>query len=252
MVRYLIGLLVWALSLSPAFAGDTTYVPRTTVENLISQQLTERQVLTLTSEKGKLSVTLAGYAKGFPLNDGQNATPDVQNLVLQTNVNRFTADIQFPGNTERFSVHGSYSEAVAVPVLKQALRSGTVINENDIAWKEIPLQLVRGEIITEADALIGQQPTRRLQANRPIRNGDIMAPYLVKQDEVVQMLYETPFVRLQAPGKALEDGIAGKFIRVQNLDSGKTVLARVTDTNMVTVGNITPKNPAINMVSYEQ
>ena len=74
---------------------------------------------------------------------------------------------------------------------------------------------------------------------RPLNAADVREPQLVGRGSIVTMTYRTENLVITAHGKARENGTAGDVVRVQNLNSGKTVEAVVTGPDTVTVQSLT-------------
>jgi flagella basal body P-ring formation protein FlgA len=235
LLGYLVGVLF--LLSHPAWAEDAsnTQVPRETVNQKIVEALLEEGHVLLENPKNSLEVTLAGYYDGFEINHSQNATPVIHDLALEERMQRFSATVEFPGKGETYPIHGRYEEVTEVPVLADHLRSGEVIKAEDLSVKKIAISTIKPRTITEANTLIGKQTARFIAGGKPLAENDIMEPYLVKENHVAQMVYQTPYMQLQVPVKVMQDGSAGDLVKVTNLESGKTVLAKVTGENIVAV-----------------
>lgn len=134
---------------------------------------------------------------------------------------------------------GRFDELVEVPVLRRPFRNGEVIESADIEIRDIPVQQTRGDTVTDIASLIGQSPLRSISAKRPIRTHEIVAPPLVRKNNIVQMRYTSPGMEITTTGQALEDGSKGSVIGVKNLVSQKTVQAVIEDVAVVRVASST-------------
>ena len=94
-------------------------------------------------------------------------------------------------------------------------------------------------VLNEA-RLIGMSPRRPIVAGRAVLTTEIQPPTLVKRGKLVTILLQTRFMTLTAKGKSLENGGKGDVVRVQNVDSGKTIEAVVVGQERVTVTANTP------------
>jgi len=71
---------------------------------------------------------------------------------------------------------------------------------------------------------------RRIPANSTIRShmvGPVNPPVIVKRNRTVAIRIERPGLLITAIGKAMQDGRAGDYIKVQNADSQRIIFARV-------------------------
>jgi len=140
----------------------------------------------------------------------------------------FRAEIApYPGG-EAITVSGRARRVTDVPVLSRTLSRGDMISESDIRWVRLPENQVRGEILLNAEDLIGMTAQRALTAERPIRSYDIAPPIVVERGELVSLMYEVGALTLTVQARALENAEAGAFIRFVNLQSNRTVEAQVT------------------------
>lgn len=102
-----------------------------------------------------------------------------------------------------------------------------------------PLILVerqlRADTLIDPASLIGVEARRRLMAGRPIRQGDVRSPRLVRRGDAVELVYEAPGLALVATARALEDGGQGSLVTVANLDSGQRIAGIVSGPGRVTV-----------------
>lgn len=136
-------------------------------------------------------------------------------------------------------VSGNYTPLVDVPVLTRQLGKNDVIEAKDLSSKAVPERFMRKDTVTDAKQLIGQSPRTIISADRPIRQGEVSSPILIKKGESVQLTYTNPYMSLKATGIALQDGAQGDMIRVKNDKSEKAVSGRVAASGRVEV-NTTP------------
>ncbi|MBX9726659.1 MAG: flagellar basal body P-ring formation chaperone FlgA, partial [Rickettsiales bacterium] len=144
------------------------------------------------------------------------------------------------GKTEMVKpVSGNYTPLVDVPVLTHQLGKNDVIEAKDLSSKAIPERFMRKDTVRDASALIGQSPRAIISADRPIRQGEVSSPILIKKGQSVALTYTSPYMTLKATGIALQDGAQGDMIRVKNDKSEKAVSGRVAASGRVEV-NTTP------------
>jgi flagellar basal body P-ring formation protein FlgA len=206
----------------------------------VSKAIAEQLQLQAVEKKADVSL-IAGtpsilYSADHPLKISIHA------LQIDTQSRRWQAQayILAAGKTETVKpVSGSYIPLVDVPVLKRQLAKTDVIEEKDLGSKAIPDRFVRKDTVTDAKLLIGQSPRSIISADRPIRQGEISSPILIKKGQSVQLTYTNPYMSLKATGVALQDGAAGDMIRVKNDKSEKAVGGRVVANGRVEV-NTTP------------
>jgi flagella basal body P-ring formation protein FlgA len=127
-------------------------------------------------------------------------------------------------------------QTVWVPVLRDTVGLGEIIDADDLDVVELPFGRVPRNAITDAQNLIGMTPKRLLRPGLPIRETDVVPPMIVKKNTVVMMNFDSAGLHLTAKGKALENGALGEVIRVENLQSGIAVQGVVQADGHVAVG----------------
>ena len=79
---------------------------------------------------------------------------------------------------------------------------------------------------------------RRLPVNTVLRQnmlGPLKSPVIVKRNQNVVIRIEKPGFLITAVGKTMQDGRAGEYIKVRNMDSQRIILARIRED-----GNVEP------------
>lgn len=151
------------------------------------------------------------------------------------------ANIRANGQTETVRpVSGTYMPMLAVPVLKQQVGRGDIIEANDITTKHVPERFVRKDTIMQTNQLIGQSPRATITADRPIRLMEVSSPLIIKKGQPVEITYTSTYMTLKATGTALQDGAKGDLIRVKNDKSEKAVTGRVEEAGQVEVNQSRP------------
>lgn len=169
-----------------------------------------------------------------------NAAADVgvRDVVVDQRTARFSATIEVPAGSPaatRVKVSGRVFTTTRVPVLSRAMSRGDVINERDIEWAEVRDEQVRRDVLTDPAQMIGQEPRWQIRAGTPIRTTEVQKPVLVQRNSNVTLVLKTPFMTLTTMGKAIEDGGKGDTIRVTNLQTKRTIEAKVDGPGTVSV-----------------
>ena len=125
---------------------------------------------------------------------------------------------------------------VEVPVPRQRLRRGQVIEGADLDWLAVADSRRLTAAAMAPEELVGMSARRALPAGRPVALGDLRPPVAVLRGDAVAMVMRSGPMVLTARGRAIEEGAVGDVIRVMNTDSNRTVHAVVTGPNGVEVG----------------
>lgn len=98
---------------------------------------------------------------------------------------------------------------------------------------------VANPYLTFADCAAGKRAKRAIPAGQLLAPVDVemkaATKFLVKQHDLVKLMAKVGSMRVTALGEALQDGGAGQFIRVKNVDSKNVILGRVVDRSLVEV-----------------
>jgi flagella basal body P-ring formation protein FlgA len=83
--------------------------------------------------------------------------------------------------------------------------------------------------------LLGMQLTRAIAAGAPITGANVETLPVVRRGQKVKMFIESGTLHLTATGLAHSDGKLDQMIKIQNINSNKTVHGRVTGPGIVEV-----------------
>jgi len=152
----------------------------------------------------------------------------VDDFVFDARTGAFRAALAGPARgAPRQRVSGVATEVRRIPVPSAPIGRGTVITADLLAWTEVEAgRLAPGTALTEHD-LLGLAPRGALRRGQPVRLADLDQPVAVAKDALVTIEYTVPGMSLTARGRALENAPLGGLVRVLNIRSHRTVIARV-------------------------
>ena len=90
-------------------------------------------------------------------------------------------------------------------------------------------------IVTDFREVLGKRARRNINSKTVMRTDLIEYPPLVRRGDMVMIVAETKGLKITALGKVRNSGRRGEKIRVVNVDSQKSVFARVVDANTVQI-----------------
>jgi flagellar basal body P-ring formation protein FlgA len=166
------------------------------------------------------------------------ATLEIRNVTYDPAGHQFNALLLAGGDSpgaQRVLVQGRTYAATSIPVLRRALGAGEIIRKEDVEMVYRRDNLLTGDIVTDASRIVGRTPQFRIAAGTPIREHDTRAPTLVARNSQVMIKLEWGAMTLTAQGKAVDEGARGDVIRVENLQSHKTIEATISGPDLVTV-----------------
>ena len=146
----------------------------------------------------------------------------------------------------RFKVNGRFQKRVLVTadievlaeviVTKRPLRRHRRITEDDIEIRERNLAGLPSNIILDYEEVLGKRAKRNIGANRVLRSDLVEFPPLVKRGDMVLIVAESSGLRITALGMVKQrEGRRGERIRVENIDSKRSIYGRVLDAKTVKV-----------------
>jgi len=134
---------------------------------------------------------------------------------------------------------GSFSVEVHVTakvfLAAHRVHRGAVLAETDLVEREMDLASVRGKAIIDRGQLIGARCRRTLNEGDVFTNGSVEPVPVVHRGDAVMVIAQREGLRVTAFGVARENGSEGDVIKVLNVQSNKTIHARVIDQNTVQV-----------------
>ena len=112
---------------------------------------------------------------------------------------------------------------LAPPTPRIVIYPGDVIHDDMLT--DLPADTARGAgLFAETrSAVVGKMARRTLLPGMAIPLGAVDLPRLVNNGGAVKLVYIDGGLTIVTSGMALQDGVAGDFVRVRNDDSGVTV-----------------------------
>lgn len=130
---------------------------------------------------------------------------------------------------------GTMTETVAVTVLARQLQRGDVIRAGDIIVERRPRATTPAGVLDAVEQVAGLAARRPLRTGQLLRPMDLMKPELVRQNEIVTVVYETEGISLSVRGQALAAGAAGETVNVLNIHSKRTMQGIVVGPGRIAV-----------------
>lgn len=186
------------------------------------------------------AVDLNFHNRNLSIHMPVGVTPEltVEALTHNADTGHFLAEIRTPadnGETLLTRVSGQTIKVQTIPILTHSIPRGEIITSADVKSKRMPLNRMGANVVTKLESIIGMETKRALRPDQPLRVTDLKVPTLIKKGAMVTMTFETEGIKLANIGRALETGGAGDIINVINPRSHKTVMARITGNNRVSV-----------------
>lgn len=124
------------------------------------------------------------------------------------------------------------STIVPIVVASTQLNKGSILSEENLTVIYKDLRSIHGEHISDKNALIGTKTKRNISKNKALTQKNVC--YVCKGDKVT-IIAQSENLHIKTQGIALSSGAIGSTIRVENIKSGKTILAEVESINKVVI-----------------
>ena len=184
-----------------------------------------------------LEISMRRFQKIHVATD-QFASIGVEHLTYESDNGRFIANLTAPANhpsAQRFRVSGRVHKLKSIPIINKRLRRSDPIKKDDIEWMEFRISKLKKDTILDEEDLIGMAAKRTIREKFPVRLSEIRKPILITKGGLVTIHLTTSTMWLTSQGKALQEGSRGDTIQIKNIQSKKTIEARVTGINNVSV-----------------
>lgn len=122
-----------------------------------------------------------------------------------------------------------------VVIANRQIFRGELFDEKDLIIRKREVTRYAGNFITEKSAVIGKRATQYISQNQIIVERMIAKPPVIQRAKEVTIVLNKPGMQLTTKGVALENGFEGETIRVKNINSNKTINAKVIDATTVVV-----------------
>jgi flagella basal body P-ring formation protein FlgA len=158
------------------------------------------------------------------------STPSVgSNFILVTFFNRRYKQIGIA------RLWGYVEAKVPVVVVIKPIRNKEIIKAENLGIEFRALSRLPQDVIIDKKSAIGKQARISLKPGTVLRMSYIDLPIVIKRNQQVNIIARGKYFIVKAKGKALQNGRLGEIIRVRNIDSKKTIWAKVISSEEVEV-----------------
>lgn len=119
-------------------------------------------------------------------------------------------------------------------VLTHSLGKGDVIGPGDVTLIPVSDQTA-DQVFTDPARLIGRRLKQAISPGKPISPRHLETNWLVEKGAPVTIMTQTGGISVSTQGRALENAAFGDLVPVVALSSGRTLAARVVDTDIVSI-----------------
>ena len=109
-----------------------------------------------------------------------------------------------------------------VLALKNRLKSGTIINENDIIVIKKSVK-DKNDLVKNKTDLIGKKLKKSINSNRPIYHSNLEKDWLIQKNSSIIIENKIGSITVKDQGIALENADFMDVLKVKNIKSGKII-----------------------------
>jgi flagella basal body P-ring formation protein FlgA len=187
----------------------------------------------------KFDIELADAALSMHLPPDAEKTVEAKDIKVDLQKEAFTATLSAPAGAEtplaKKEVSGRVFLLAEVPVLKNPLRAGDLIDAHDIEYVDMHAADVSASTVVDAEKLIGRTPRRGIAAMKPVSAADIETPVVVKKGDLVTVALKSGALDLTMQGRAMQNGAEGEVVRIVNTASNRPLEGIVTGPQTVAI-----------------
>ena len=94
-------------------------------------------------------------------------------------------------SNKQYKLHGVYYKYLRVPVAKNLIIQGKVIDENDIMMSDVNTNSLKSSIVIDKDQLIGMVTKRNISQNGTFKSNDIKKLTVIAKGDLITCLLYT-------------------------------------------------------------
>ena len=118
----------------------------------------------------------------------------------------------------------------------RSLSSGDIIQAEDLTYSQVLVQAVPSDAPRSADDVIGLSVKRPLRTGQAVSTRDLLAPLVIRRDDLVQVIYRDGSIVLSLEAKAMGNAAVGELFTLQNTSSKKSIEAVATGPGKALIG----------------
>lgn len=122
-----------------------------------------------------------------------------------------------------------------VVVTKGQISSMELFSMDNLRYERVDVGRAGAGYFTDMNKVVGLASRRSLKPGMVITDSVVAKPVVIKRGAVVNILARIGNMEVMTAGQAMQDGVEGQLIRVQNTNSNKFLSAKVLDETTVQV-----------------
>lgn len=188
-----------------------------------------RQRIGIPADSDTVDITLLHLPQAAVVPDGTlNLTVELPYGVRYSTPTNATVTIAVDGRTAAqvnllFAVKYYQQVVVAAGVIE----ARELLTADRLRYERVDTGRLAVGYITDINKAVGLAARRQISPGTVMNQSLLVKPVLIKRGNVVTILARKGTIEVSAPGQALQDGVEGQLIKIQNLNSRKIIVAKV-------------------------
>lgn len=118
---------------------------------------------------------------------------------------------------------------------KRNMKRGEIVTKDDLYLARKNISRMPKNIFTDADRVIGLRLKNNIRAETCLKEWMLEKNPAVEKGDIVTIIAESGFIRVETPGLILDDGFVGDIVGVQNSMSKRNIYAKIINDSTVMV-----------------
>lgn len=141
--------------------------------------------------------------------------------------------INSKGDKEKIKV--GFDEAIKIIVPSSTIAKGQEISESQLVEIKFPKARFSKNLVFASEVITGKIAKKNLLAGKVIYLQDVTKVIALEKGKIIKVIYNKGSLNIEAKAVVLQNGGVDDLIEVRNPDSGKVLLARVINSDLVMV-----------------
>lgn len=120
-----------------------------------------------------------------------------------------------------------------VVVASRAIGAHEPLIADSLRYERVDVGRLAVGYMTDIQKIVGMAPRRPVAPGTVMNKSLLEKPIILRQGNVITIVARIGNIEVSAPGQALQNGVEGQLIKVQNMNSRKTIVAKVLNDSTV-------------------
>jgi len=144
-------------------------------------------------------------------------------------------DVYVDGSKEgRLTLSGNAGKKIKILCATRDIHKGSVVTSDDVRVETKEARNgTKGVFLTDSAMAIGKIVLSSVRAGAAISETNLGTPSVLKKGDKVRLVARAGLLSVETSGEVLSDAALGEQVKIKNIDTGKSVTARVVDSTTV-------------------